>query len=129
LEHIRQRKLRKLLEHKERRQEISLEPAHVTDSNFDDTVNKQPLALVDFWADWCGPCRALAPTIKELAKEYAGKIFVGKLNVDENPATAERFQVFSIPTVIVMKYGKEADRIVGCVPKDYIETALKKRLG
>jgi thioredoxin 1 len=71
----------------------------------------------------------LAPTIEVLAKEYAGKVFVGKLNVDDNPATAERFQVFSIPTTLVMKGGKEVDRIVGCVPKDYIETVLKKHLG
>jgi len=82
-----------------------------------------------FWASWCSPCRALAPTIQELADEYAGKIFVGKLNVDENPSTAERFQVFSIPTVLIMKDGEEADRIVGCVPKDYIVNTLKKYLG
>jgi thioredoxin 1 len=102
---------------------------HVNDSDFNETVIKHSLVLIDFWAEWCGPCRALAPTIEELANEYAGKILVGKLNVDENPVTAERFQVFSIPTVLIMKNAKEVDRIVGCVPKDQIETSLKKYLG
>lgn len=126
LKRIRDKKLREL---GERRLEISMESVHVGDSNFNDVVNAHALVMIDFWADWCGPCRALAPTIEVLAKEYAGKVFVGKLNVDDNPATAERFQVFSIPTMLVLKGGKEVDRIVGCVPKDYIETVLKKHLG
>lgn len=105
------------------------EPLHVSDADFNDIVNKNTLTLIDFWASWCGPCRVLAPTIEELAKDYAGRVLVGKLNVDENPTTAERFQVFSIPTVLIMKKGKEVDRIVGCVPKDNIEAALKKHLG
>lgn len=104
-------------------------PVHVTDTNFDEIIRKNPLVLIDFWADWCGPCRALAPAIEELARENAGKVFVGKLNVDENTQTAQRFQVFSIPTVVIMKDGKEVDRVVGCVPKEYIVTALKKHSG
>ena len=102
---------------------------HVSDSNFNETVTGHSLVLIDFWASWCGPCLALAPTIEELAEEYAGKIVVGKLDVDENPATAERFQVCSIPTVVMMKNGTEVDRIVGCVPKDHFETMLKKHMG
>jgi thioredoxin 1 len=113
----------------EKRPEMSAKPVHVTDSSFDEAVSKNPLALIDFWAAWCGPCRALAPTIEELAKEYAEKLFVGKLNVDENPSTAERFQVCSIPTVLIMKGGKEVDRVVGCVPKEHIETVIKKHMG
>jgi thioredoxin 1 len=108
---------------------MSAKPVHISDSNFSDTVTKHALVLLDFWADWCGPCRALAPTIEELAGLYAGKILVGKLDVDENPATAERFQVCSIPTVLMIKNGKEVDRVVGCVPKDYIEAMLKKHVG
>jgi thioredoxin 1 len=104
-------------------------PVHVTDANFDEITQKNPLALIDFWADWCGPCRALAPTIEEVAREHAGKVLVGKLNVDENVQTAQRFQVFSIPTVVIMKNGKEVDRVVGCVPKEYIVTVLKKHSG
>ncbi|MEM4704684.1 MAG: thioredoxin [Candidatus Bathyarchaeia archaeon] len=128
LERIRKKKLKELARLKETKLEMSKEPFHLTDLNFDEVVGKNSLVLVDFWAAWCGPCRALAPTIDELAKEYAGKVLVGKLNVDENPNTAERFQVFSIPTVLIMKDGREVDRVVGCVPKEYIETALKKHV-
>lgn len=129
LKHIKEKKLKKLIKDKEKKREMSTEPVHVTDSNFDEIVKKHPLVLVDFWAPWCGPCRALAPTIEELAKEYAGKIVIGKLNVDENPSTAECFQVFSIPTLVIMKGGCEVDRIVGLVPKKHVETFLKKHLG
>jgi thioredoxin 1 len=124
LKRIRNRKLAEL----RTRKDMS-KPFHVTDADFNETLKKHPLALIDFWADWCGPCRALAPTIEELHKEYAGKVFIGKLDVDENPHTAECFQVFSIPTLLIMKNGQEVERIVGCVPKNNIEAALKKHLG
>jgi thioredoxin 1 len=105
---------------------MSTEPFHVTDSNFDETIKNNKLVLVDFWATWCGPCRALAPTIVELAKEYSGKVLIGKLDVDENPATAEKFQVFSIPTMVVFKDGQEIERIVGLCPKNKIADTLAK---
>ena len=105
---------------------MSTEPFHVTDSNFEQTVKANKVVLVDFWANWCGPCRALAPTIAELAQEYSGKVLIGKLDVDENPATAEKFQVFSIPTMIVFKDGQEADRIVGLCTRNKITEALAK---
>jgi thioredoxin 1 len=124
LKSIREKKLTQL---KARRQ-MSHEPVHVTDADFDETVKKHPLALIDFWASWCGPCRSLAPTIEELSRDYAGKVFVGKLDVDENPAKAECFQVFSIPTLLIIKNGQEVERIVGCVPKKQIEAALKKHM-
>jgi thioredoxin 1 len=129
LNRIRDKKLREFMALKEKKQEMSVHPLHVTDSSFNEVVQKNPLALIDFWAAWCGPCRALAPTIEELAKDYAGEVLVCKLNVDENPRTAERFQVYSIPTVLVMKNGEEVDLVVGCVPKEHIETAVKKHLG
>jgi len=129
LKHIREKMLKQLVEKRERKQEMSTEPAQVTDSNFDETVNKNTLALIDCWAPWCGPCLALGPIIEEVAGEYAGKLFIGKLNVDENPQTAERFQIFSIPTMLIMKNGREADRIVGLVAKKTIEGVLKKHLG
>jgi thioredoxin 1 len=125
LESVREKKLAEL---SEKKRKVNSEPVHITDSTFKETTSKHALALVDFWAAWCGPCQSLAPTIEELAKDYAGKILVGKLNVDENPQTAECFQVFSIPTMLIMKNGKEIDRIVGCVQKKYIEAALKKHL-
>jgi thioredoxin 1 len=104
------------------------EPFHLTDANFEETINKNPLVLVDFWAGWCGPCRALAPTIVELANDLSGKVLVAKLDVDENPKTAEKFQVYSIPTVVVIKGGKEVDRIVGLCPRKQYDTALQKHM-
>lgn len=104
------------------------EPFHLTDANFEDTVKRNPLVLVDFWAPWCGPCRALAPTIEALAREYSGKALIAKLNVDENPDTAEQFQIFSIPTVVIIKNCCEVERIVGlCTKQRYVE-ALNKYL-
>jgi len=105
---------------------MSTEPFHVTDSNFEQTLKANKVVLVDFWATWCGPCRALAPTIVELAKEYNGKALIGKLDVDENPATAEKFQVFSIPTMILFKDGQEVDRLVGLCPKNRITDTIAK---
>lgn len=102
--------------------------AHLTDSNFHEFVSRNRLVLVDFYADWCMPCRMLAPIVEELAKDYAGKVLVGKINVDENPASADLFQVFSIPTLIIFKLGREVERIVGFVPKNQIEAKLKKHL-
>jgi thioredoxin len=107
---------------------MSIEPFHVTDANFEETIKKNKLVLVDFWANWCGPCRALAPTIVELTKDYSGKILVGKLDVDENPSTAEKFQVFSIPTMIIFKDGLEEERLVGLCPKNKIADTLQKHL-
>jgi thioredoxin 1 len=108
--------------------EMSNEPFHMTDANFNEAVKNNNMVLVDFGADWCAPCRALAPTIEELAKDYDGKVLVGKLDVDENAKTAESFQVFSIPTLIVFKNGCEVDRLVGLCPKNRIEGLLQKNL-
>lgn len=104
------------------------EPFHVTDANFDETIKNNKLVLVDFWAGWCGPCRALAPTIEELAKEYAGKVLVSKLDVDENPQTAEQFQVYSIPTLVLIKDCCEVERLVGLCPKKSIDALIQKHL-
>jgi thioredoxin 1 len=104
------------------------EPFHITDANFNNTIKNNKLALIDFWAAWCGPCRALAPTIEELAHDYSGKVLVGKLDVDKNPTIAECYQVFSIPTIIVFKDGCEVERLVGLCAKNKIEDMLKKHL-
>jgi thioredoxin 1 len=103
-------------------------PLHLNDAKFDETIKNNKVALVDFWAGWCGPCRALAPTIEELARDYSGKVLVGKLDVDESPKTAECFQVFSIPTLVVFKDGCEVERLVGLCAKNRIEDLLKKHL-
>lgn len=109
--------------------EASDAPLHITDANFSETVEKSGLpVLIDFWAAWCGPCRLIAPVIDELAKELAGKAVVGKLNVDENQMTAARFGVQSIPTLLIIKNGREAERIVGVQPKGAILSRVRAHM-
>lgn len=104
-------------------------PATVTDATFGELVERSPLpVLVDAWAPWCGPCRIIAPVIDELAAEMAGRVRVAKLNVDENPMTASRFNLRSIPTLLVMRGGREVDRIVGVQPKAEITRRLQRAM-
>jgi thioredoxin 1 len=105
------------------------EPLVVSDANFEDEILNSTLpALVDFWAAWCGPCRAIAPVVEELARDYQGKVKVAKMNVDENPKTPARYNIRAIPTLIVFKGGQVSDQITGAVSKSIIEGALKKVL-
>ena len=101
-------------------------PVTVTDATFAAEVERSPLpVLLDAWAPWCGPCKMIAPVIDQLAAEMRGRVRVGKLNVDENPATAARFGLRSIPTLLVLKGGREIDRIIGVQPKREILRRLK----
>ncbi len=101
-------------------------PVLLTDATFEAEIRKPGVILVDFWAAWCGPCLRVAPTLEAIAREQAGTMRLGKLNVDENPKTAMRFQVMSIPTMLLFKDGKLVDGIVGALPRPQIEALLKK---
>jgi thioredoxin 1 len=102
----------------------------VADADFEsDVLKSSEPVLVDFWAEWCMPCRALAPTVDAIAEEYAGKVQVRKMNVDFNSATPAKYGVRGIPTLIVFKNGQEAERIVGAVGKAAIAGALNKHIG
>ncbi|GJQ33864.1 MAG: thioredoxin [Ignavibacteriaceae bacterium] len=98
-----------------------MKPVTITDQNFETEVLKssQPV-LIDFWAVWCGPCRAIAPVVEQLAGEYEGKVKIGKLDVDENPDTAVKYGVRSIPTLLLFKNGQVVDTIIGAVQKNVI---------
>ena len=105
--------------------------SNVSDSTFQSEVieasRAQPV-MVDFWAEWCGPCHALAPTVAEIAQDYSGKLKVVKLNVDENMSSAGRFNIRGIPTLLIFKSGQVADQIVGAVPKEQITKVLARHL-
>jgi len=103
---------------------------HVTDKSFDLEVLKSDTpVLVDFWATWCAPCRAIAPIVDEMAETYSGKLKVAKMNVDENPATPGRYGVRGIPTLILFKKGEVVDQVVGAVPKSQVKGLIEKAVG
>ena len=98
---------------------------HLTEASFDaELVKHQEVLMVDFWAEWCAPCRAIAPTLEELAREAAGRVSLAKVNVDEQPGLAARYGIRSIPTILFVKGGKVVDQVIGAVPK----AQLKKKL-
>ena len=132
LERIKQKKLegamKKMIGEPKRVSALDDKPRHLSDQDFNDTVSAANVALVDFYADWCGPCRMMAPTIELLAKEYSGKALVAKVNVDENPALVQKFGITSIPTFGIFKREKLVGTIIGAVGKEPLKKALDKAI-
>jgi thioredoxin len=100
----------------------------LTDATFDSVINSDKPVLVDFWAEWCGPCKMIGPVVEELAGDYEGKAVIAKLNVDENPQVTARFGVRSIPTLLVFKNGQIVDKQVGAVPKSVLSSKLQAQV-
>lgn len=129
IERIRRRKIEKIMREKA---SVSTQktdtPAEVTDSNFNEVIKSSRFVVVDCWAQWCAPCRMMAPIVDELAREYAGKVLFGKLNVDENQRIPAEYQIMSIPTFLVFRDGMLVGRIVGAMPKKALEQKLAQYL-
>jgi len=132
LETIKQRKLRQLMEkavETENKKKPALnKPIEVSDATFKDVIQNNPIVVVDCWAPWCAPCHMVAPVIEEMARDYAGRILFGKLNVDENREVAMQYQIMGIPTLLVFKNGKLADRIIGAMPRQVLEPKITRYL-
>ena len=101
-------------------------PIRLTDATFEAEIRRPGSILVDFWAEWCGPCHRVAPVLEEVARARAGRLRLGKLNIDENPRTPTRFQIMSIPTMLLFKDGRLVDGIVGAVPRNQIEAVVAR---
>ena len=100
----------------------------ITDSNFEEIIGSGKPVLVDFWAEWCGPCKMIGPVVEELAGEYDGKAVIGKVNVDENPNVSAKFGIRSIPTLLVFKGGEVVDKQVGAVPKQVLSEKIDAQI-
>lgn len=130
LETIRTRKIAEMMNQAEKHERLSHTrgPIDLKDEDFESTIRANKLVVVDCWAAWCYPCKMVAPIVEELANEYGLVAMFAKLNVDENPSTAMRYGIQSIPTILIIKNGVEVERIVGALPKEHIEATLKKHL-
>jgi len=131
LEDIKKRKLEQLKKRymngeKNMNEDMPDTPLKLTDADFDEAVKKYDTIVVDCWAPWCGPCRMVAPVIEELAKEMQGKIVFGKLNVDENPMISTKYQIMSIPTMLVFKNNTLVDKVIGAYPKEMLKQKLER---
>jgi thioredoxin 1 len=131
LERIKRVKLQEMMKHTVEEKQVnqaSDEPMTMTDVTFKEVIQNHSLVVVDCWAPWCAPCQMVAPVIEEMARDYAGRILFGKLNVDENTEVATQYQIMSIPTMLVFKEGKLVDRLVGAMPRQILEPKITKHL-
>lgn len=131
IDEIRMRKLNEMLKkikEKKDTENFPDTPLVLTDGTFDETINKYNVVVVDCWAEWCMPCRMIAPIIEQLAKEMKGKVVFGKLNVDENMEVPSRYYISAIPTLLIFKGGKLVDKVVGALPKVYLERKISQYL-
>lgn len=103
-------------------------PVELTDNNFEEFINTDKPVLVDFWAEWCGPCKMIGPVVEELAGEYEGKAVIGKVDVDANPEISAKYGIRSIPTLLVFKNGEVVDKQIGAVPKTVLSSKLEAQL-
>jgi len=129
IEAIRHKKIKELLQKMSGEKMPKVDsPIKLTATNFDSTLRENENVVVDFWAEWCMPCRMIAPIVEELAKEYAGKVVFGKLNTDENPTIASRYGISAIPTLIFFKNGKPVDKVIGALPKSELKRWIQRNL-
>jgi thioredoxin 1 len=132
LDEIRKKKMEKMMSEQNKpsmpKVEYPSKPVIVTDSSLDAALNQYPLLIVDCWAEWCGPCRMIGPIIEDLAKELSGKAVFGKLNVDENMQTSNKYRISAIPTLLFFKDGKLLDKLVGAYPKATLAGKIQKYL-
>lgn len=132
LDDIRKKKMEKMMSEQNKpsipKIEYPSKPVIVTDSTLDAALNQYPLLIVDCWAEWCGPCRMIGPIIEDLAKEMSGSAVFGKLNVDENMQTSNKYRISAIPTLLVFKEGKLLDKLVGAYPKATLAGKIQKYL-
>ncbi len=132
LEEIKKKKMEKMMKEMNKPDEPAIElpekPVVVTDATVDAAASQYPLFILDCWAEWCGPCRMIGPIIEQLAVEMKGKVVFGKLNVDENPQTANKYRISAIPTMMVFKDGKLIDKLVGAYPKPSLVAKIQKYL-
>ena len=103
-------------------------PLEITDANFEEVIASDQPVLIDFWAEWCGPCKMIGPVVEEIAGEYDGKATIGKVNVDDNPQVSAKFGIRSIPTLLYFKNGEIVDKQVGAVPKKVLADKLEAQL-